>query len=505
MDLLDWIDRHAGFTPGKPAIIGDRATLTYRELSQQASRMGGMLEGLGVRKGDRVAWLGLNAPETLSLLFACSRLGAILVPVNWRLAAPEIAYILKDCAPKVLIAEPDFIKAAALVDADASSMRRFTTGSARDGYASLKERLDAAQPLASRQGGPEDGAVICYTSGTTGQPKGALLSQSALFWNAVNSAHMHALTQHDRVLTTLPMFHVGGLNIQTLPALHAGATVHLHAKFDPDACLRTLEEERITLTVLVPTQLHALMGHPRWKSADFSSLRMISTGSTIVAPILIKAVFERGVPLVQVYGSTETAPIAAYQTPEGAKAVPHSTGKPALHCAIRLIDNFENDAAPGQDGEILVKGPNLMSGYWGDAAATDKALKQGWFHTGDIGHFDEEGYLIVNDRKKDVIISGGENIYPAQLEQILAECPSIAEAAVVGRPDPHWGEIAVAVVVKKPEAALSEEEVMGLFKDRIARYKHPRAVIFASQLPRNAMGKIVKGEVRKMAKGEEFA
>jgi fatty-acyl-CoA synthase len=505
MDLLDWIDHHAGFTPDKPALVGESVTLTYQELALLAAKMAGMLEKAGVVKGERVAWLGQNAPEMLGLLFACSRLGAILVPVNWRLAPPEVAYILKDCSPKLLIVEPGFIKAVAQTAESLPAMHRLTTGEKQEGYPSLADALKAAEPTAARRGDPASGAVICYTSGTTGQPKGALLTQDALFWNTVNSAHMHALTQHDRVLTTLPMFHVGGLNIQTLPALHAGATVYLHAKFDPDACLAALERDRITLTVLVPTQLHAMMVNPKWQSADFSSLRMVTTGSTLVPPALIKALGERGLPLVQVYGSTETAPIAAYLTVDGIKTKPQSTGKAALHCEIRLVDHLGHDVPQGQDGEILVKGPNLMSFYWGDAEATANALENGWFHTGDIGCFDEDGYLIVNDRMKDMIISGGENIYPSQLEQILAECPAIAECAVVGRPDQHWGEIAVAVIVRKAEAKLDEDGVMRLFQGRVARYKHPRLVIFADHLPRNAMGKVVKGEVRRMAKEEETA
>ncbi|MDK9722872.1 MAG: AMP-binding protein [Rhodospirillales bacterium] len=495
MDLLDWIERHAGFTPDKLALTGNGLSLSYAQLALHAQKSAGMLAELGIGRGDRVVWLGLNAPEMLSLLFGCARLGAILVPINWRLAAPEITYIIKDCAPGLLVADPDFIKMA---PSDLGP-RSISTGD------SLTQLHARAQPVASRQGSREDGVVICYTSGTTGQPKGALLTQEALQWNAVNSTHMHALSQNDRVLTTLPLFHVGGMNIQTLPALHAGASVHLHAKFDPEVCLKTLAQERITLTVLVPTQLHALMALPNWQSADLSSLRMISTGSTIVPVPLVQSIFERGIPLVQVYGSTETAPIAAYQTPDGARTRPGSTGKAALHCQLRVIDNAGRDVDAGTDGEILVRGPNLMRGYWKDEAATARALQDGWFHTGDVGHVDADGFLIVSDRKKDMIISGGENIYPAQLEMVMAECPEIQECAVVGRKDPHWGEVAVAVVVRRLGARITEGDVMRLFQDRVARYKHPRAVIFVDQLPRNAMGKIVKGDVRKMAMNEEQA
>jgi fatty-acyl-CoA synthase len=294
------------------------------------------------------------------------------------------------------------------------------------------------------------------------------------------------------------MFHVGGLNIQTLPALHLGATVVLHDKFDPQAALDAIERDRPTLAVLVPAQLQAMMALPEWESTDLSCLRAISTGSTFVPVPLIEAIEARGVPMIQVYGSTETAPVAVYQRAADTQRKAGSCGKVAIHCEMRITDDEGRDVEPGTSGEIWIRGANVMDGYWNLPEETAAALTDGWFHSGDVGHLDEDGFLFVDDRKKDMIISGGENIYPAELENVLAGCPQIREAAVVGRSDTKWGEVPVAVVVATGEGALTDKDVLALFETRLARFKHPRAVIFVAELPRNAMGKIQKHEISKM-------
>jgi fatty-acyl-CoA synthase len=316
---------------------------------------------------------------------------------------------------------------------------------------------------------------------------------------------MHDLTADDRILTTLPLFHVGGLNNQTTPALAAGAMVVLHPRFDVEATFDAIENERITLAVLVPAQLDMMMAHPRWQSADLSSLRSITTGSTIVQERLIRAVHARGVPLIQVYGATETCPIAVYLKVADAERKLGSTGKTAAHCRMRIVDDLDRDVAAGATGEILIQGPNVMSGYWRNPQASAEALRGGWFHSGDMGHVDAEGYLTVDGRKKEMIISGGENIYPAEVENVLLDCPDIAEASVIGKPDPRWGEVVVAVVAPKEGRRLEAAQVLGLFEGRIARYKHPREVVFVGQLPKTALGKIRKEDVRRMVARENNA
>jgi fatty-acyl-CoA synthase len=483
MNLSHWIERHAAFSPRSIAIRFEDEEISYADLARRVGRAAAALAGLGVGKGDAVAYLGLNNPAELALLFACARLGAMFVPLNWRLAPPEHARVLADCPPRAFFAEPAFAAQARAIE-----------GAPAAGELSALEREAGRAPPSA--GGEDSPLLLCYTSGSTGAPKGVVLTQRALFWNAVNSAHMHDLTSADRVLTTLPLFHVGGMNIQTTPALHAGASVTLHARFDPQATLDALERERITLTVLVPAQLDALMALPRWRSADLSGLRVITTGSTIVPEAYVRKVSERGVPVIQVYGATETCPIASYVRAQDALRKAGSAGLPALHCEMKIVGEDGAELPAGCDGEILVRGPNVATGYWNAPAETARTLADGWYRSGDLGHFDAEGHLYVVARKKDLIISGGENIYPAEVENVLLECPAVEEACVVGRPEPRWGEAVVAAVVLKPGCSLSEAEALALFQGRIARYKHPREVRFFERLPRSALGKVQKDAVR---------
>lgn len=502
-DLSRWIDRHAAFTPDKPAIRFEGTELTYAALADRVAAVARALKHrLGIGRGDRIAYLGYNGPDMLALLFACARLGAMLVPLNWRLAPPEHAFILGDAAVKALFAEAEFLATAETArPGEGCALIACGPGAAATG----RPTLDA---LAAAAGG-DDGnphishdcpLLVVYTSGTTGRPKGAVLTQGALFWNAVNSQHMHDLTSRDHVLTVLPLFHVGGLNIQTVPALHLGATVTLHRRFDADAVLRALAEDRPSLTVLVPATLQALIEHPGWRNADLSSLRAVATGSSTVPRGLIEAFHARGIPVLQVYGSTETCPIAVYLRAEEAFSRVGSTGKPGLHCEAKIVDGDGRPVPPGTAGEILVRGPNVMLEYWGDEAATAEALRGGWFHTGDIGRMDADGHVFFEDRKKNVIISGGENIYPAEVERVLREIPGVADGVVVGRSDERWGEVPVAVVTPAPGAALSREAVLAAFDGRLARFKHPRDVLFVDALPRNAMGKVQNFRVAQMVR-----
>jgi fatty-acyl-CoA synthase len=487
MDLSSWLDRHAAFTPDRVAVHGDGGDHSWSLMQRQMRQLAGLLAEFGVARGDRVAHLGYNAPLFLVLLFACARLGALLVPLNWRLAAPEHVTIVKDAEPRLLLHDAEFAEHAAKLGAPLA----------------LSLDVVAARMAAARQRNPDpavsydDPVLIVYTSGTTGRPKGAVLTQSALLWNAVNSTLMHDLTSEDHVLTTLPMFHVGGLNIQTLPALHAGARVTLDRRFDAGATLAAIARQRPSLTVLVPAQLTAMIEHPHWRGTDLSSLRAITTGSSIVPVPLIEAIHARGVPVIQVYGSTETAPIALYQTARDAFTSVGSCGKPAVHCEARIVDDAAKEVPPGERGEILIRGPNVMQAYWRNAAATSLALRDGWFHSGDIGHVDALGFYHIDERKHDVIISGGENIYPAEIEAILLEDPRVAEAAVVARPDRRWGQVPVAVVVRRAGASMQAADALALFQDRLARFKHPRDVVFVASLPKSAIGKVLRFELRK--------
>jgi fatty-acyl-CoA synthase len=499
MSLARWIERHAAFTPAKVALHFEDQALSYADLAERTRRLAaGLRRELGIRHGDRVAWLGLNHPDCLVLLFACARLGAILVPLNWRLAPAEHRAILADADPKVLFCQ------AALrnqIEEIRPGCRLIACDFAGGGWAALDDLLQAEALAEALEGNPEDAVLVVYTSGTTGQPKGAVLTQDALFWNAINSAHMHDLTSTDQVLTVLPLFHVGGLNIQTLPALHAGASVTLHRRFEPRAALEAIALRRPTLTVLVPATMRALIDHPAWPETDLTSLRLVTTGSQIVPIPLIDSFHARGVPVAQVYGTTETAPIAVYQRREDARRSPGSTGKPALHCDLRIIDDAGQDVPAGERGEVLIRGPNVMSHYWRNREATAAALRDGWFHTGDVGHLDDEGDLWIDARKDDLIKSGGERIYPAELEDLLRLAPAVADVAIVGRPDPTWGEVAVAVVVAAGENRPTVDDLLACLEGRVARFKHPKDVLFVDELPKNALGKVLRYRLRALLRG----
>ncbi len=500
MDLSGWIADRADRSPRTVAIRFEGAEITYAALDDRVRRLAAVLAAeCGVGPGDRVAHLGLNAPAVLELLFACARLGAIFVPLNWRLAAPEHRDILLHCSPKVLLADPEF---RGHVDGIRDGLPSMTTvacggapGSTWLGYDELLAAAKADAPRARDAAAP---VLLVYTSGTTGRPKGVLLTQEALFWNATNSIAAHDMTSDDHVLTVLPMFHVGGLNIQTTPALHAGATVTLHRRFDPTRALAAIASDHPTLFLAVPPVALAMTGHPAWMATDVSSLRMVATGSSIIPAAVIHPWHARGVPVTQVYGLTESAPVAICLRREEAARKIGSCGKPAIHCAARIVDESGRDLPPNEKGEIVLRGPSLFREYWRDPAATTEALVDGWLRTGDVGHCDDEGFFYVDDRKRDVVISGGENVYPAELENVLADCEAILEAAVVGRADERWGEVPVAFVVPRPGAGLTVEAVAALFQGRIARFKHPREIVFVDALPRNVMGKVLKHELRNL-------
>jgi len=494
----DWIAHHARRTPAKTALVdlGSDRRFTYAELDARVARLAGHLRKVGgVGIGDRVAVLALNSTDTLEVQFACFRLGAIFVPLNSRLTVPELQFIVGDAAPKLMTHDDDLAETALAVSrlCNIPSTLRYGAGG------SYEQAIASAAPLASVEPVTlDDISTIMYTSGTTGRPKGAMITHGMTFFNCVNLGGLAYITPTSVLLTVLPLFHTGGLNCYTNPVLHAGGTVLIMRTFDPGAALRLIGDpaQRINVFFGVPSIYQFMAQHPAFASADFSRLAIGGVGGAPM-PIPLLATWEaRGVALQQGYGMTETSPAVLALDREDAARKAGSAGKPVLHTEVRIVRPDGSDADTGELGELWVKGPNVTPGYWNRPDANASSFTDGWLHTGDATRVDEEGFYYIVDRWKDMYISGGENVYPAEVENVLHQIGAVAEAAVIGIPDPQWGETGLAIVAVKPGSNLSEAEIHAHCTANLARFKCPRLVRFVDALPRNATGKIHKPTLR---------
>ena len=437
-----------------------------------ASAAQAQLRQEGVQRGDIVAWLGHNSWDMLATLVACERLGAVLMPLNWRLALPELAHQLVHSGASRLMGTPE--------------LQPLTL--------ELLQRVSLAPgPAADVLAGD---LLLVYTSGTTGAPKAAMHTRQGLQANALAAVAAQGLNAQSQVLCVLPMFHVGGLCIQTLPALAVGAKVSIHARFDAAAWFDAVAQWRPTTTLLVPAVMRALIEHPRWDHANLSSLQFVNSGSQIVPLALIQAFHDRGIPVAQVYGATETGPVSIVLKPGEAMAHPGMAGRAALGVQLRLL----------ADGEICLKAPQLMRGY--HRSAEPAFDNEGWFHTGDLARLHDNGLVEVVGRSKELIISGGENIHPAEIEQWAAAMPGVAQCAVVGVPDARWGEVPVLVVVREANArgaALTEQGLLEALSPHLARFKRPSKVVFTEALPTTALGKVARAALRATLAGSKRA
>lgn len=500
MNIARWISNQAGHAPERAAIYFEGETFSYRDFDRRIHATAAALHNLGIKKTDRVALLDYNRPQYLAVIFACARLGATVVPLNWRLTTREHLVQINDCLPDIFIAGPDFIDHAETLRGNCTIEHWLSLDTSRDNWVcfdKLVEReLDSVPP---EEGDMDSALLLVYTSGTTGKPKGAVLTQSAVYWNALNSESVHELTPDDRILTDLPLFHVGGLNIQTLPAFRTGACVILHPRFNPAKALRDISTLRPTINLMVPATMQALINHPDWDTTDLSSLRLSMAGSSVIPTHLLQAFLDRGIPTGQVYGSTETCPVAICLGREYAQEKVGSCGKPVLHCEAKILKSDGSEAGAGERGEILIRGKNLFSGYWNDEESTLAAMAGDWFKTGDIGHTDDEGFYYIDDRTRDVIISGGENIYPAEIENVITALTDIHECAVIGRPDEKWGEVPIAFVVAHDGKRINPKWLFSALEGQLAHFKIPKEVTIVDELPRNVMGKILKYRLREQS------
>ncbi|MEM9746073.1 MAG: AMP-binding protein [Actinomycetota bacterium] len=492
MTAIDtWIEHWAMRSANRTAIVLPEAELSWGEVHRRVGATSRALADAGVQKGDRVAVLAGDGSLILEVLFAVARLGAAIVPLNTRLTAAELAVVLDDALPVVFLADEQH---AAVADQASSLSSIEEPVTVVDPHAGLAD-LAAGSSVPPRRGRPDDTVLIAYTSGTTGTPKGAMLDQAAIAANATSVVAMMDLTSHDRVLNVMPQFHVGGLNVHATPTIRAGGTLVQFRGFDPAAALDELAE-RATLGTLVPAMLVAVQELPEWPQTSFRRLRALNTGASLVPTSLIERVHARGVPVTQIYGLTETCPLALALPAERARDKVGSCGLPGLGVEVRLVDASGGDAADGELGEIVVRGQNVTRGYWNQPDATAAAFVDGeWFRTGDIARVDRDGFFFVEDRRTDVIVSGGENIYPAELEAVLADLDGISEAVVVGIVDERWGSVPLVVAVRGDDE-LTDDDVLAAFAN-VARYKRPREVRWVDALPRTPMGKVKKHELRR--------
>jgi fatty-acyl-CoA synthase len=472
---------------------GERSTLSFAGLLTNAQALAAGMAARGIGTGDRVAFLGHNHPQLIPLLFGLAQLGAVLVPLNHRLALAEWAVVLADCTPRCLVHDAGFAAAARKLCDHATVADCIALDTLGEWGALSPAVVQTGDPQIE---GLDHPALLVYTSGTTGAPKAAVHTQGNLLANMAIAAQVQGITAEDSVLTVLPLFHVGGLCIQTLPALSVGATVLLHTRFDPGATLRAIARDRPSLTLQVPATLQALTSHADWATTDLSSLRAVWAGSSLLTPEPLLAFMARGVPVCNVYGSTETGPFSIALPPSRAASHLGSCGWPAPGVEIRLLDAQGAILATGQVGEIAVRAPNVVARYWPDVPAQDA---DSFFHTGDLAQQAEDGSFTVVGRAKDMIISGGENIYPAEIENLIAQHPAVAECCVVGQADARWGEVAVAVIVLRDPGTGDDWAValQAWLDGRLARYKWPRRWVRLDALPRTALGKVQKAELRR--------
>ncbi len=496
------LERRALLDRDTPGLVAGSLRLSFGQLHAWAEAVADALAAAGIGKGDRIAVLSRNSAEGVALYYGAARGGVILCNLNVRLTADELAWILADAEPVLLIAHPDFAGLAGTLAArtgigfvwqfDEAPMPPPPEKSAAGRAAAATAVLCDRAPVAAA-----DPVLLVYTSGTTGRPKGAVMTHAGMYWVSATMAHTLDYRRRDASLIPVPMFHVGGLSFVTF-FVHAGATAILPPAWEPAAVLKLIAAERINHFFAVPAMLRGLLGAPGFARADLSSLRWIMAGGAPVPPELIRDFGRRGIPVMQTYGTTETAGPATVVDAAHAEARAGSAGLPFFHTDVRIADAAGTALPADTVGEIQVRAPHLFAGYWRNPAATAEAFAGDWYRTGDLGSLDSGGYLRIRGRSRDVIISGGENIYPAEVEAVLETHPSIAEAAVVGRPDAKWGEVPAAVIVSGPGATAPDETALARYcAGKLARYKIPKRVeLSETPLPRNAAGKLLRHRLR---------
>ena len=502
--VTDWLDKRARLTPERVAIenVTGETVLTYREWNHRVNRTAHFLQRLGVKKGDRVSVYASNCIEYLDVLFACGKFGAILHHLNWRLTVHELRSMIDDAEPRVLIYSGDWCEQVNELRPHAQRVIHFIAMDARahpDDLALDERDTMPGDPPARPNLRPDDPWAIFYTGGTTGLPKGAVLTHANMTWNSINTVVSWGLTRDDAAPLQLPLFHIGGPNIFMLPLVHVGGRTILCRGFDVEETFDLIDSGRINLYVGVPTMYIMMQQHPRWAQVDFSRMKLVISGGAPCPRPVMQAFWDKGVDFKLGYGLTEATGNNFWLPDSDVRRKPGSVGFPLFHVDAKIIRPDGSECGPDEAGELLLRGPHIFAGYWQKPEETQQALRDGWLHTGDLARRDAEGYFTIIGRSKEMFISGGENVYPAEIESVLHGHPAVAEVAVIGVPHDKWGEVGEAFVVLQEGETVDEASLRNYLSERLAKYKIPQRIRFIPELPKTAIGKIDKEQLRQMA------
>jgi fatty-acyl-CoA synthase len=504
MNIGDWVRKWALAQPQKLALICEEANYTYQHTNARVNQVANLLDEIGIKKEERIAVLSYNSNQLIEVCFAAAKMGIIVVPLNFRLAEQEMEFILNHSGSRTLVFDESFKDLVASLKAKVADRhaRYLCVGKGVPGWAinyeKEIEKMPVTEPVARPHAGGEDAHMIMYTSGTTGLPKGIILSHRKTFFNVLNADIYYGLTPNDILLVTRALFHSGGLLVEALPTLYKGGTIIIRKKFRPLEILEAIERYRVTVLEAPATLFKFILEQCDMEKYDMSSLRCCFTGGERVPPSLIRGYQKRGISISQLYGQTETSTVTWLPPREAARKI-GSVGIPVFHGDVRIVNAEGRKVKPGEVGEIIVSGPILMTGYWKKDSLTGETIKEGWLYTGDLAKTDEDGFFYIVDRKKDMFISGGENIYPAEVEKVFLEDPRISDAAVIGIGDEKWGEVGKAFIVLREGEKMTEEEALDVCAGRIGKYKIPKSVEFMAELPKTAAQKIMRYKLREIA------
>ncbi len=495
MNIGDWLKKWSELTPRKMAVIDDGHEFSYRELNQRCNQVANFLLQNGIGKGDRVGVLLHNCHEYIEIYFALAKVGAILVPLNWRMAPSETAYILDDCGASYLFFGEEFLDTALHIRDNVEQVRNYVSlGEENVRWAENYHKIEACasnEPAGFQVPDLEDPHIILYTSGTTGFPKGAVLSNRKTFFNALNANIFYRSTPLDIFLVSRPLFHSGGLLVDSTPALYIGATVIYKRHFSPQEYLEAIEKYHVTIIETSATFLNFILKECDLSRYNLRSLKSCFTGGERVPTAVLREYHKRVIPLSQIFGTTETSIVTWLSSDDAVRKI-GSIGKPVFHGEVKIVNHDMQKTTPGEIGEIMVKGPILMSGYWNKPEITREVIRNGWFHTGDLATIDDEGFIYIIDREKDMFISGGENVYPAEVEKLLLSNPKVSDVAIYGVPDEKWGEVGKVLIILQDNTKMSALEVGDFLRRKIGKFKIPKYIEFVNELPRTASGKIQK-------------